>query len=79
MSKVATTISQEWCTVLSLETCDPSGHFFELGGDSLLAVELTERVERRLCIDFPIETLFFDGTLAAIIAVCERRYAPCGP
>jgi acyl carrier protein len=73
-SLVAQTLAAEWCAVLGRATPDLDLDFFDAGGTSLSAVALIERVEQRLGIEFPVETLFFDGRLAELISCCEARY-----
>jgi aryl carrier-like protein len=36
-------LSKVWCEVLGLESADPDGDFFELGGDSLRIIRLISR------------------------------------
>lgn len=36
-------LSKVWCEVLGLESADPGGDFFELGGDSLRIIRLVSR------------------------------------
>ncbi len=68
-------LHREWCAILEVSTCQADDDFFLLGGNSLLAVAFIERVENQLGIEFPAETLFFDGRLGEIVAACSESYA----
>lgn len=66
----ATVITGEWRDVLGTTEVGADDDFFALGGNSFLAVAFAERVERRLGIEFPMEVLFVDATLGALIEAC---------
>lgn len=40
---LSSALSKVWCEVLGLESADPAGDFFELGGDSLRIIRLVSR------------------------------------
>jgi len=65
-------VTEMWRASLDLSEAGPDDDFFELGGNSLLAVELAENLELRLGIAFPIEVLFYSGRLADVIAACQE-------
>ncbi|MFK2889501.1 condensation domain-containing protein, partial [Dyella flagellata] len=56
-----------WQELLGAEYIGRCDHFFELGGDSLLAIRLMERL-RRMGLATEIRTLFTAPTLAALAA-----------
>jgi acyl carrier protein len=58
---------------IGVETVTPADNFFDVGGDSLSAVELAEAVECEFGIRFPFEALFTSPSFAAVIAECEVR------
>ncbi|WP_370416324.1 acyl carrier protein [Streptomyces fradiae] len=64
------TVREEWCAVLDISSAEPGDDFFELGGNSLQAARLVERLESRLGIEFPLEALFVEGTLQAVVTAC---------
>jgi acyl carrier protein len=57
-------VAQIWRTLLREDEIAPSDDFFELGGNSLLAMQVIVRVRRRFGIDIPIRALFDNPTLA---------------
>ncbi|MGW1811066.1 phosphopantetheine-binding protein [Streptomyces sp. NPDC002078] len=66
-SSVPSVVEGHWRAVLGVTESSPQDRFFELGGDSLLAIELIERIESDLAAQVPVDVLFLDGTLAALV------------
>ena len=62
-----------WGRALEIAPVDDSSNFFDLGGDSLSAIELVTAFEEETGLVFPIELLFLDGTLGAIRQELERE------
>lgn len=60
-------LSRLWSELLKLDDSGIHDNFFEWGGDSLLAVELTHRMEAVLKIDLPIMYIFENPTIAKIL------------
>lgn len=59
-------IDEEWCRVLGVDEPDDEADFFELGGDSLRAVEFMRAVKDRTGVDIDLEVLFIEGTLGSL-------------
>jgi amino acid adenylation domain-containing protein len=59
-----TALADLWCEVLGVERVGIRDDFFDLGGDSLLAVELIAKIARRLGADVPVAKLFDAPTIA---------------
>ncbi|MGW7411290.1 phosphopantetheine-binding protein [Streptomyces sp. NPDC054863] len=59
-------VESHWCAVLGVTEAGPQDRFFELGGDSLLAIDLIQKIETDLGVEIPVDVLFLDGTLAAL-------------
>lgn len=76
---VSVVLAKEWCDVLGVQEVRPDDDFFELGGTSLLAVALMERIEERLDIEFPFESLFLDGTFGSLVDGCLAQVRRRGP
>ena len=68
-------VSDAWRSVLDIEGELTGQDFFELGGDSLTAVALVERIKTDLGIDIPLEVIFFDGRLSTVVKICVERLA----
>jgi amino acid adenylation domain-containing protein len=74
-SRVAS-IAEAMAEVLTLEAVGPEENFFELGGTSLLAIQLIGRLRLRLQIDAEIGAIFEAPTAAALGERLEREAAP---
>jgi acyl carrier protein len=57
-------IAAIWAAVLGHTTIVRDSDFFELGGESLLAMRMTARVRHMLGISLPVRTVFDFPTLA---------------
>jgi amino acid adenylation domain-containing protein len=59
-------VASTFAEVLCLDAVDPDEDFFELGGNSLLAVKVLVRLGERLGIDLPIAAVFEARTAAGL-------------
>jgi amino acid adenylation domain-containing protein len=66
-------LAQVWQEVLGLEEVGVESDFFELGGQSLLAVRLFAVIERRLDIKLPLSTLFQASTIAQQASLIRQQ------
>jgi acyl carrier protein len=73
-SYVSSTVAAAWCDILGVSPAGNDENFFAGGGDSVSAVELMERVESELGIEFPLQTLFLDGRFGQLVADCIERF-----
>jgi hypothetical protein len=73
--EVSRVVLDAWCSVLDLPDAAAGRDFFGAGGTSFAAVTMMERVEAVLGIEFPLETLFMEGDLDAVLTECQVRYA----
>ncbi len=62
-----------WADVLGLSEVGVTDSFFELGGDSLQAVELLGRIEREFGRRLPLQTLFQKATIERLGWMLEQR------
>src|SRR5262249_25003727 len=62
-----------WEEVFNLRSIDVRQNFFELGGDSLLAVRLMHRVKQSLGKSLPLATLFQAPTIEQLTLVLRRE------
>jgi phthiocerol/phenolphthiocerol synthesis type-I polyketide synthase E len=65
-----------WRVVLQTATVEGDDDFFELGGDSMGALALAERIESELGIQFPLEMFFLESRLDTLVAECRRLGSP---
>jgi acyl carrier protein len=63
-------ISGYWRELLGVQVVKPSDHFFELGGNSMMATLLANRIEDELGVRPSMEELF--NTLEQVAIACEK-------
>ncbi|WP_123417576.1 non-ribosomal peptide synthase/polyketide synthase, partial [Pseudomonas brassicacearum] len=76
--EVETAIARIWQDLLHVERVGRHDHFFEMGGHSLLAVKLVERM-RQIDLAADVRVLFGQPTLAALAAAvggCQEVQVP---
>ncbi len=60
------TVAGIWCEVLGLKQVGIQDSFFELGGDSLLAIQVVSRLRETFRVEVPLTGLFEASTVAAL-------------
>ena len=65
-------LSPIWLRVLQLSSVDVEDNFFDLGGDSSLALQLFNEIARACGQELPPVTIYFAPTIAALAAVLEQ-------
>ncbi|GIF62787.1 hypothetical protein Ais01nite_08220 [Asanoa ishikariensis] len=68
-------LSEMWREALGVDTLGPDDEFFELGGDSLSAVQLMRRVRERFGVQMSIGVLFDCPTVRALSVEITRLVA----
>lgn len=68
-----------WADALHVETVGRHDNFFDLGGHSLLVVQMVDRVQRELGVELPLRTFFATPTVAAIATAIEGGNDGVGP
>ncbi|HET7695321.1 MAG TPA: SDR family oxidoreductase [Vicinamibacterales bacterium] len=68
-----------WQNLLGLERVGVNDSFFELGGDSLLGIQLTSTVKKQLDAKISAVTLFEAPTIAALAALLQAQQAEAAP
>jgi acyl-CoA synthetase (AMP-forming)/AMP-acid ligase II/acyl carrier protein len=66
-------VAQTWCEVIGLEQVGVFDNFFDLGGHSLKATQITSRLRQLLQIDLPLRAIFEQPTVQALAEVVEDR------
>lgn len=65
-------LTAAWVEILGRKGA-PHDDFYSLGGNSFRAVQLITAVEPVLGIEFPLDLLFSDGSLATLVDACWQR------
>jgi acyl carrier protein len=68
-------IAAVWCDVLRVPSVGTRDNFFDLGGHSLLVVQVHQRLTATLQLSFPITDLFRYSTVQAIAGHLAKRQA----
>jgi Phosphopantetheine attachment site. len=68
LTKTEATIAQIWKEVLNISTLRVSDNFFDLGGQSLLLMRATARIQRELAIPLPPMVMFQYPTVESLAA-----------
>jgi acyl carrier protein len=69
-------VSTIWAGVLRLPAVAPDANFFDIGGDSLKAMEVITRVAETLHVQLPLVAFFEDATVTHISAVIDELKGP---
>ncbi|MGC2777760.1 MAG: beta-ketoacyl synthase N-terminal-like domain-containing protein [Bradyrhizobium sp.] len=72
-NEIEQVIAEFWATALSLDRVGTEDDFFELGGDSLLAMQMIPKLISRFRIELMPRDLFEGGTVAGIARVIENK------
>jgi amino acid adenylation domain-containing protein len=62
-----------WEQLLGMSPVGIRHNFFQIGGDSLHAVQLMARIRDRFHVDVPLRSLFQESTVEKLAAVIERQ------
>jgi nonribosomal peptide synthetase protein BlmVIII len=68
-------MAEFWSTLLGVDEVAAADDFFELGGDSLLALRLLAMVREAYGVDVPIARIFEQPTVAGLAGAVERARA----
>jgi len=69
-------VARVWMEVLQRENIAPTENFFNLGGDSLKALEVISRLQALLHVELPLIAFFEEPTIAHLAAVAEELRTP---
>ena len=72
-SALADSLKKIWCEVLHLEDVDLAANFFEIGGDSLKAMDVIARISDTLHCDLPLVAFFEEPTIRHLTAVLTGK------
>jgi acyl carrier protein len=73
-------LAEFWCELLGVAEVGVTNDFFDMGGDSLLAMQLLARIRRQLEVEIPVRTLFDMPTIDYLAREIETAKANgCAP
>lgn len=72
-SETEKTLAKIWEDVLSARPIGRNQDYFELGGNSLLAIRLFAEIDRVFRVHLPISTLFYAKTIAEFSELIEKQ------
>jgi len=68
-------VARIWAEVLRVDRVSVNDRFFELGGQSMLAVQVVSRVRDALQVELPVQSLFNETTVASLAAEVDTAVA----
>jgi FkbH-like protein len=72
VSATQAAVARVWSDVLKVGEIDAAKNFFDLGGDSLKAMEVISRLQALLHVELPLIAFFEDPTIAHLAAVADE-------
>ncbi|MGH3428722.1 MAG: phosphopantetheine-binding protein, partial [Mycobacteriales bacterium] len=70
-------VARQWAEVLGLDRVGVHDNFFDLGGESLLVIQVADRLREELFVDLSVKKLFENLTVAEVVREIESlRHAP---
>jgi thioesterase domain-containing protein len=78
-STMVETLTPIWQRVLQLSSVGADDNFFDIGGDSALALELFHEIALACGRELPPVMIYHAPTIAALAALLEQPVAPCVP
>ena len=72
-------VASIWAEVLGIEQIGATDNFFDIGGQSLKAVQVVVRLLEVLRVELPVTTIFEAPTVRSLAGVVERSMTPEGP
>lgn len=76
--RIATQLVAIWKEILGLDSVNIDQNYFDLGGDSALAVQLFARIEKAFHVKLPLATLFEAPTVKELAAVVHEGVVESG-
>jgi FkbH-like protein len=70
-SEVESALAHIWCEVLGVQDIGLDDNFFEMGGDSLLALDLISRVRASFEVELPLMAFFEEPTVCNLASTIE--------
>ena len=73
-AEIETAVTSIWRELFGIESVGPGDNFFDLGGNSLLALQLVARLRQTFQVELPLRVVFESQTVSALSAcILETR------
>src|SRR5438105_1465242 len=69
-------LTRIWQELLGVEPIEADQNYFDLGGDSILAVQLFAHIQKVFQVKLPVATLFEAPTIEELVRILRRDTAP---
>ena len=69
----AAAVAEIWCDVLGLPDIGPDENLFDLGGHSLVIMQIMARIRQRLGVEVPMDAFFVTPTVAGIASAIDAE------
>lgn len=73
LEEVEIRLSKIWTSVVGIEDYDLEDSFFDVGGNSLLSVDLFNRINKEFSVDLPLATLVSNSKFGQLLEVLESK------
>lgn len=71
-SPIESKIAEIWVGVLKLDDVSVDDNFFELGGQSILAIQVVERINQAFQVNLTMRTIFDEPTIGGLAVLVEE-------
>lgn len=71
-------LTRIWESILGIDSIQPDQDYFDLGGDSSLAVQMFARIEKLFQVKLPLATLYEASTIAGLARIIGGETASSG-
>jgi acyl carrier protein len=72
LGPIESKIAEIWTEVLKLEYVNSDDNFFQLGGQSILAIQVIERINQAFQVNLTMRALFDESTIASLAMLVEE-------
>ena len=72
-SELEKTLTEIWCKVLNIDNVSIDDNFFEIGGHSIKAIEVINKVHKLLNVKISVSDLFSNSTIRSLSEVIEGK------
>ena len=76
--KTAEQLTRVWQEILGVDSISPDQNYFDLGGDSSLAVQMFARIEKSFKVKLPLATLYEAPTIEELAKILRGETAASG-